>query len=76
MGCKDRDDLKSWCGRCRTQIEEHGDEDIGPQDREEWICRNCFDSEPHFCGCGEPSYDPNAPESDNESRSSEWYDYF
>ena len=74
--CKNADDLKSWCGRCRFAIEENGDDAIGPQDRDEWICRSCFDSEPHECGCGEPSYDPNASASDSNASESENEEYW
>lgn len=34
--------------------------------RNEWICRPCFDRQPHECRCGNPSYDPNALESESD----------
>lgn len=60
-------DLNTWCGSCRGIIENNDDYEIGPIDRTEYVCRECFDRELHFCGCGEPSYDPYAEESDSES---------
>ena len=41
----------------------------------EWICRSCFDSQPHECSCGNPSYDPDASESESdEDNSVVWSD--
>jgi len=59
MRCKSNDDIQSQCGRCMNDYNA-GYWGLGPR----WICRSCFDSEPHrLCKtCGdEPCYDPNAP---------------
>ncbi|CAB9502304.1 expressed unknown protein [Seminavis robusta] len=61
-----KEDLNTWCEQCRITIENNDDVAIGPIDRTEYVCRECFDRRPHFCGCGNPSYDPNAVAEDDE----------
>ena len=46
-----------WCEGCRFTIENNDDFDIGPIDREEYVCDSCWDCGSQ-CGYGEPSYDP------------------
>jgi len=63
-GCKE--DLNTWCSGCRGTIENNDDSAIGPIDREEYVCRPCFVRRPHYCGCGEPSYDPEEPDDNGQ----------
>ena len=71
MRCKSNDDIKSQCERCVYLYDEETDwQPVEPR----WICRSCFDSEPHrLCEtCGdEPCYDPNAPPESSSGSNSE-----
>jgi len=58
QGCRSLDDLNPACYTCIIRCEDGDDEYHGMLD--EYICRPCFDRELHYCGCGEPSYDPNS----------------
>jgi len=76
MRCKNNDDIQSMCERCVHEYEE-SDLPVTPR----WICRSCFEREPHICeSCDErPCYDPSAPpesssDSDREDEEDWWED--
>mmetsp|Transcript_56978 Transcript_56978/g.84809 ORF Transcript_56978/g.84809 Transcript_56978/m.84809 type:complete len:372 (+) Transcript_56978:390-1505(+) len=66
-----KEDLNTWCARCRFTIENNDDFDIGPIDRREYVCRECFYRRPQVCGCGEPSYDLAGGSSDASNNDSD-----
>lgn len=50
------------CWSCRSTIDDNDDHDIGPVDRSAGVCNACWHGEePVTCGCGELSFDPDAP---------------
>ena len=86
--CKNANNLNSLCKDCRDGVEDEAAKEYnGAADdeaaqimiaRNEWICRSCFDRQPHECSCGNPSYDPRAPESESDEDDSDndnWSNY-